>query len=481
MAELTQRDTNARSIRNVLAYTEHVDFPNKVLIDVRNRLDHVAVAWNRFKDAHAALLQTAQANQLQAEIDAHNDMYDATENAYLTAAASLETRLREAAPDNDDNESDNGSVHSVHSSLNGEGNGANNRHNRRINDDEDEEQNNGNHRNDPPVQQQNAQGNVQPIYVQCGSGQQVNYWGEFDGTLTKWRAFHDGFKAAVHNNRAIQPVFKFQYLQKSLKGRALAAFSEWELTADNYAEAWAQLKEMYQLKYQTSQELVFKFLSLPKIEHPTHDNIERLSTVTNAVLRQLRALHYPVQHYDLFIVHCLHQRLDSTLSKDWENERDSDTPTAEQMLAFLNRQAKSRKSVHATEARKRLSNYKHEFDAKRPRPSTSKEHSSPPPMYNRKCKVCKGDHAVHKCSQFVKMNLTERKKSAKEHALCYNCLNPSHSSRDCRAANCKRCDKKHNSLLCSENPFNRAVNVVTQPKSEKKIAKRRNKWVRNQQ
>lgn len=498
MAELTQRDTNARSIRNARAYTEHADFPNKVIIDVRNRLNHLVVAWNRFNEGHTALVRAAQQNNLQAEVDEHNRVFDEIETAYFDAAAALETRLRAEAPANDEEDEESEaesehSVQSVHSSLQGNDNDADdnqrNRHNRRLdrhNDSGSESDGDGG-RQRPHGRHQHAQAHqqnlqaMQPrIYVQCGNNRRENYWGEFDGTLTKWRAFYDGFKAAIHDDDSILPVFKFQHLKNSLRGKALAAFSEWELTADNYAEAWEQLKEMYHLKYQTSQELVCKFLNLTKIDHPTHENIERLSTVTNGVLRQLRALHYPVHHYDLFIVHCLHQRLDSSLSKDWEIERDSDTPTAAQMLAFLNRQAKSRKSAHATETRKRPSNYKHEYDAKRSRPSTSREHKPTQRVDTRKCKVCNGEHAVHKCPQFAKMSLTDRKKSVREHELCYNCLYPSHASKDCRSSNCKRCNKKHNSLLCSENPFNRAVHVVQQHKEQKSVQKR-NKWFKKQQ
>lgn len=344
MAELSQRSTSARIIRNVLAYTQNAEFPTRLLIDLRNRGEHVETAWTRFNDNHNALVRHAHENSLNEELNEHNQLFDEIEEAYLTASASLQGRLRETVAEQDDL---NGSVHTVQS------------------DDEPPEQEDNNVNNtdnqDERIQPQNVsiipgQGaTATPIYVQCGGNRRIeNYWGEFDGTLTKWRAFHDGFKAAVHDDKHIPPVFKFQYLKSSLRGRALAAFGEWELTADNYAEAWEQLREMYQLKYQTSQELVFKFLNLPKIEHPTYENIEKLSTVTNGVIRQLRALQYPVQHYDLFIVHCLHQKLDGGLSKEWEKERTSETPTIAEMLAFLNKQAKSCKSAYATDTRKRI-------------------------------------------------------------------------------------------------------------------------------
>ena len=67
------------------------------------------------------------------------------------------------------------------------------------------------------------------------------------------------------------------------------------------------------------------------------------------------------------------------------------------------------------------------------------------------------------------MNLADRRKSAKEHEFCYNCLNPSHNSKECKSAWCKGCEgKKHNSLLCPENPFNRSVNALQLKNNSKK-------------
>lgn len=476
MTELAQRNTSARSIRNVLAYTQKDDFQTQSILDLKSRGEHLVNAWKRFKTNHEVLVQ----NALDAELEEHNQLFDEIEEAYFAAGGNLQNRLSELEQPVDNESDDSSSVHSFYPNDNQqqqENDHENNMDNRSETGEE--------MHNSPPVQSRTEQANsqlnqkVQPIYVQCGSNRRIeNYWGEFDGTLTKWRAFHDGFKAAIHDDESISPVFKFQYLKNSLKGKALTAFGEWELTADNYAEAWEQLKEMYQLKYQTSQELVFKFLNLPKIDHPAHESIERLSTVTNGVIRQLRALQYPVQHYDLFIVHCLHQKLDSGLSKDWEKERNSETPTAADMLAFLNKQAKSCKSAYVTDTRKRTSNFKsYDNDAKRSRPSTFTATKPTQKLDNRQCKVCKGNHAVHKCDKFLKLNLSDRKKCAREHELCFNCLHPSHASRECRASNCKRCDKKHNSLLCPENPFNRSVNSVQQ-QSITKATKKRNKWLK---
>lgn len=89
----------------------------------------------------------------------------------------------------------------------------------------------------------------------------------------------------------------------------------------------------------------------------------------------------------------------------------------------------------------------------------------------RKCKICKEQQTVHRCAKFIKMDINERRKTAKEQNLCYNCLSPSHSSRNCRASNCKRCDKKHNSLLCIDNPRNKSTNTAQVKRQQKSQVK----------
>lgn len=333
-------------------------------------------------------------------------------------------------------------------------------------------------RNDQQPAQQ-AQVPVQ-VKVTCNSGRRIeNIWGEFDGDVTLWQGFHDRFKAAVHDNDDIPRIFKFQHLMSSLKGAAKSDVGEWPQSDAGYEELWARVKQLYMRKYEASMKLLQKFFELPKLERASGYMLQKLCNSTHETVRQLRTLQYPVEYYDLFIVFAIHQRLDPDTSKAWELERPSDTPTIEQMLSFLDKQAKAAAFYSRTnkDNRKRASSGRDDkTDAKRPKLNESK---SDPKGGNRACKVCKESHGVHNCPTFRKMTLNERRKCARENELCYNCLNPSHSSKDCRSAACKRCvDKKHNSLLCPENPFNRNVNSV-QIKSNSKKKGRANKFKSN--
>lgn len=63
-------------------------------------------------------------------------------------------------------------------------------------------------------------------------------------------------------------------------------------------------------------------------------------------------------------------------------------------------------------------------------------------------------------NKFKEISLPERKKVTRENELCHNCLKPFHVSKDCFGKECVRCNKKHNSLLCPENPQNKLVSSI---------------------
>lgn len=319
---------------------------------------------------------------------------------------------------------------------------------------------------------------LQPIYIACpNAGQMENTWGDFDGNLTKWQTFHDCFKAAVHDNQTIAEVFKFQRLKASLKGKAANIFSGWEHTDANYDLAWERLKQIYQSKYQTSKQLFRKFINLPKLDHASGAMLENMSNVTHTVLSQLRSMSYPVQYYDAFFVHMLHDKLDSNTSKEWELHRTSETPRLSTMLDFIDWQAKALSNVQFGERREQKDNRKRtgqrlEHEQKEKRAKFKEEPSTGSSSKNeqKKCVLCKDEHYLHRCQKFKNMNLSSRRKCVRDHALCYNCLRSTHMVKDCTASECRRCNKKHNSLLCPENPNNLQVTAVQTVQKEQKVS-----------
>lgn len=450
MAE-NQQARAVRSINNIKTYLDDGTWEQETVVHLKTKISHLKASWDKYVNANAAIVPASDDEKEQNDRD-----YDAIEADCMALDVRLQTCITElqnraAAQDAVDIEDDH-SEHDNDDIPNGQGN-----------------------RNDHGNQNDNGNRNelARPIYVNCSSNRHVeNTWGEFDGDRLAWQGFHDRFKAAVHDNEQIANVFKFQHLMKSLKGQAKIDLGDWPQTENSYAELWERFNELYKCKYTTSIKLVRKFLDLPKLDRPSAFMLQKLSNTTHEVMRQLRTMGYPVEHYSLFFMAGIHERMDPETARAWNLERASDTPTTNEILSFLDRQARAAtvSSDGYRENRKRNSNNRDiKQDAKRPKPSTSNESQSEQKLGKRICLLCKEPHGMHQCETFRKMNLNERRKCVKEHEVCFNCLNPSHNSSQCRASECKRCPgKKHNSLLCQQNPFNRKVNQVQVKQKQKK-------------
>lgn len=120
-----------------------------------------------------------------------------------------------------------------------------------------------------------------------------------------------------------------------MRGDALEKFGQWPDSDSNYYEAWNWLQDQNSRPYHTSKKCLWKLIKFPKIEYASGTMIEKLYTVAEGVVRQLRAMEYPVEYYDLILVHCIHDKLDAETSKDWEIQRKNENPTFHEMIKFL--------------------------------------------------------------------------------------------------------------------------------------------------
>lgn len=478
---IENRDINARSIRNMMNVALSNEFVDLNSTALKTKANHLKSVWNKFAANNA---QTIRETAEQAERVSHAELYDEIEQVYLNALAIFEERANHLGKMNQQLKE---AEAQAEGQINEQGNPTNEQLNEPFHVSENGSANDSlnsivNEQQQVPLQVQtpNQQVQLQPIYLSCqGSKQLENTWGEFDGRLTHWQGFYDRFKASVHDRTDIADSFKFVHLQSSLKGKAAAALGQWALTDANYKEAFDRLKQLYAQKYHTSKELLDKFYKLPVLERPSGSELQKMSNITHEVLRQLKTMEYPVEHFDLIFVHKLHEKLDPETRKAWELYRKSEFPPISEMLKFIDWQANALVGVQGNvqkdskENRKRIGQKSDQkpFE-KRPKPEHDKSvfngHNSSEPI---KCAICDEPHRVYKCSKFLKMNLSARKKAVRDKNLCHNCFRNSHYSKDCPSNACKRCNIKHNSLLCSGNPLNSAVNFVNMRNNSQKKSK----------
>lgn len=281
MAELILRNQSRLSILAILDYIDDEEFLNRSAIQLNNRLSHLREQWEIFITNNTVL--RTQAASLDEDAD-HAERYTSLEPLYLEAKSALEARITEL------------------------------------------------YDQEPAHAQPQQQVPIQPqqfvIKVDQPKRDIENTWGDFNGNYLKWRGFCDLFTDRVHNDESLAPVQKFRLLRSSLKGAAAAALGEWELSDDNYIEAWNRLKELYEQTYLTGKRLVHRLESVNKLDKATGKGLQYLSNTGNDVFRQLRALKFPIDNAGFMIMFILHDRLDDDTSAKWNLERKSEYPTA---------------------------------------------------------------------------------------------------------------------------------------------------------
>lgn len=411
MAALNKRTTHVNSIREIRRFVEGNDFANASVQRLGVLRTSLIRHYDQFFDSHHELIDGGIA---QAEFDVH----EALKNEIEGIKNNTETEILEQIA-------------------------------------------NVNRNNQPPAQQPaQPQNNIDLIAQKI-----ENVWGEFDGTQWKWATFRDIFRDVVHTSEMSNSI-KFHHLKKSLKGEAADVLGNWAITNDNYPLAWARLNEVYEHTHQAGTELLQRLNKLPQLTRANRKDLQHLSNVANDVKRQVTALGYDTNHWDLVFITTIEQKLDNRTKIAWELERNQDRPTLNELLRFIEKQARALACLpyepsKPRDNRKRFGDkVDHIHEQKKfIKVENAPTHKSYTPT---KCLIpgCNAIHVLYKCQQYLAKNREDRDKFVKKNRLCINCLFPGHYAKQCHRGSCNRCQEKHNSTLCTKNPFLKKTNVV---------------------
>lgn len=190
----------------------------------------------------------------------------------------------------------------------------------------------------------------------------------------------------------------------------------------------------------------------------------------------------------MIFIHAVHEKLDPQTSIAWDKSRDPVRPQLTELKKFLDREAKalcnayestavsktnarvdlkrphkendSHRSLKRFKSNKRSNTWSNSNSSSGYKGGNNSNSSKTVKLETNRCAVCSEEHHTRKCQKFKDLTLSKKKDKIREAKLCFNCLSPNHSARECSARPCSRCkDKKHNDLLCDENPQNRHLNV----------------------
>ena len=173
-------------------------------------------------------------------------------------------------------------------------------------------------------------------------------------------------------------------------------------------------------------------------------------------IRALRALEQPVNQWDTILIFIIKEKLNNYNREKWEETVGSTKlPSLTDMITFL----EHRSLIETTQSIQRQnSTNSHKIQPQKggsqsrfhPRSSqacmaTTLDSKIRNPQFA--CHLCSGQHQLYSCDQFLNMSAPERYNFVKKTSLCHNCLLANHKTIECRRGKCRKCHRRHNTLL----------------------------------
>lgn len=265
----------------------------------------------------------------------------------------------------------------------------------------------------------------------------------FNGDITTWNTFWESYDSAVHRNRDLSEIDKFNYLNSLLIGTAREAVSGLSLTAANYTEAIAILKK----RFGNADRIKARHMDiLMNIEPVTSSRdlkaVRRLHDLVESHVRSLKALGVAADTYGSLLSPVILSKLPSDLQLII-SRRSSESPR--DLIPLL-------KAIEEEiEARERL----------QPKPNSPQQRKAPEQQLSTattlvsntvpsvvSCCYCQQHHPSGSCTTVTQVDA--RKQILKRSGRCFCCLKRGHLGRDCcSTVKCSVCNGRHHRSICT--------------------------------
>lgn len=259
---------------------------------------------------------------------------------------------------------------------------------------------------------------------------------------------------------------------------------------------WDKLHALCSNPYDRARTHIGAILDLPVLNKPTDKDVRKLIDTVDFQLRALKRMEFDVAAWDPMIIEILLRKMDKSMIRIWERERDQiELPTLKSLITFFERQVQSirnlnrvLKEVPPTASQKDSTNSKHpaatsdgsnakrfkrsndasasghnQQDRPRSRDDSQRKASAnangqpKPPRCRMECPE-RRPHFLWNCVEFRKLNVDERLSRISSWKLCRRCLIAEHDVATCKAQACNNCEEIHNRMLCPKFRVYSAVN-----------------------
>ncbi|XP_046478626.1 uncharacterized protein [Neodiprion pinetum] len=279
----------------------------------------------------------------------------------------------------------------------------------------------------------------------------------FSGKYEDWASFCDLFTTLVHDVASLSDATKLQYLKLCLTGSAADLIKDVATTSANYISTWQALKTRYHNPRLIINKHLASFMRIPHLKNESASELRSFVDEAQRIVRALANLKLSVEHWDVWLVFVLSERLDSESRRLWEAELSQgdlsegtsslgSLPKFTDLIKFLERRTQALNMI-ALECRTEKRSASTPSAGPQPRKvfHASSPRSPNPTPY--KCPLCSGAHPILKCFKFQAKAPSERFASIRHLRLCFICLIP-HQARDCPSSGrCTVCQGRHHTIL----------------------------------
>ncbi|XP_065203469.1 uncharacterized protein LOC135833627 [Planococcus citri] len=239
-------------------------------------------------------------------------------------------------------------------------------------------------------------------------------------------------------------------------GEAAELVLDTPLTDKGYDEAWCLVQATYRDIKKITRKHFDQLFSIRRIKNS--DEISTLLAHVNRALKGLKACGEDPDNWGPVLCYLVSEKLDETTYTEFEKTLTTNTkfPSWKSLKSFLENRAsitrrpsdivKAAQRSNASQS-KRTSLTTAVSDETKSKSPQSDSHTADNKM-RRKCACCEKQHLLIDCETFKSKSPKERYEFLKTKNICGNCFYANHKTSECRKSpNCKRCTKKHHTLL----------------------------------
>ncbi|XP_070406798.1 uncharacterized protein [Nothobranchius furzeri] len=277
------------------------------------------------------------------------------------------------------------------------------------------------------------------------------------------------------DQRGISAADKLYYLKRYVTGSARKCIEGTFFRSDEaaYKDAWDKLNQRYGQPFIIQKSFREKLSNWPKVQSRDADGLRTFADFLNACMlamphvKGLQILNDCEENQKL-----LH-KLPDWINARWNRQvtktlmEGGEFPSFSDFASFLSVEAEVAcnpfTSIHALRYSETNSDKGNTRERKGNKASVFKTNSTEQSdtqsiiitSKDFSCVLCQIAHPLHKCPDFLKLSLENRRKFVKEKKLCYGCLKQGHNAKDCkRRFSCDTCSKRHPTCLHDDNYWN---------------------------